>query len=612
MIDNKRHADTVAAQPDASVSQAPGKVQMKPVVQEAPGAAAPGGASASAPGGRGAASAAPAAAPAAVGSNGAGGDPLVDQMVAAMGLPPLPRGNLRPRALRKMGMTEQSARQRAEEMFGVAPGAEGAAGAATAEGGETAAPAQGKLVQAHGSEVGVRDVNIDNGGGRPINPEIAQAMGPMLGGDVSNVMLHQDGQAEAMGAHAFAVGNHLHFAQGKLDTSSESGLALLGHELTHVVQQSNNRVSAPSQAKSDGNAVNVQDPALEHEADLVGARAAAAVSSSISGLSPYGDGANAGSAGPAAQMKPSGDLTSAGGITTVQAKPVVQCEGPAAATIAAVELFKIAGAAVTVGEAATAAATVVSAGAALQQQAAATQATYNGTGPSLHLPSAEGSTASLFYVAESGKDIVAAYIRIKTAKALKVTADQAAAKETGDEAAKKAAAKEAVEAEEANATANATTEVKNVMTTKGRRSASPREFVWDDQNGEAKDPTWGSITLRATGGMAGEADMGIAGNDWTDFNITRPAGAISGVRYLRSVEMSARCGDNTVEWWDYLIVTPTKLEGRDGDAGDLTVHGEAKFTWEDSQTTMTWDPAVTAGSTPRISAPERGDSVPND
>lgn len=106
-----------------------------------------------------------------------------------------------------------------------------------------------------------------------------------FGADFSDVRVHQDGAAEAIGAKAFTRGHDIHFARGQFDPDSAAGQALVGHELTHVVQQRAGRVprhdasplGAVAQAKADDAGVRgvVQtDAALESEADAIGARVA--------------------------------------------------------------------------------------------------------------------------------------------------------------------------------------------------------------------------------------------------------------------------------------------------------------------------------------------------
>jgi hypothetical protein len=68
--------------------------------------------------------------------------------------------------------------------------------------------------------------------------------------------------AEAVGAHAFAVGNDIHFGAGKFQPDDPFGLHLLAHEVAHTQQQS-------SAAPSVQHKLEVSQPgdASEHEAD---------------------------------------------------------------------------------------------------------------------------------------------------------------------------------------------------------------------------------------------------------------------------------------------------------------------------------------------------------
>ena len=89
--------------------------------------------------------------------------------------------------------------------------------------------------------------------------------------DFSAVRIHEGGDAEELDALAYAQGADIHFAPGRFAPGSAQGLELLGHELAHVVQQAQGRVVATAQVT--GVPVN-DDPALEHEADVFGAKAA--------------------------------------------------------------------------------------------------------------------------------------------------------------------------------------------------------------------------------------------------------------------------------------------------------------------------------------------------
>ncbi len=90
--------------------------------------------------------------------------------------------------------------------------------------------------------------------------------------DFSDVKVTKDSdEATQMGAQAFTQGDKIHFAPGNYKPHSTEGQELIGHELTHVVQQKQGRVKATTQAK--GAPVN-DDPALEQEADVMGKKAA--------------------------------------------------------------------------------------------------------------------------------------------------------------------------------------------------------------------------------------------------------------------------------------------------------------------------------------------------
>lgn len=90
--------------------------------------------------------------------------------------------------------------------------------------------------------------------------------------DFSGVKIHDNStQAKNIGALAYTQGKDIHFAPGQYNPDSTSGQELIGHELTHVVQQSQGRVKATTQAK--GIPVN-DDPELEREADEMGRKAA--------------------------------------------------------------------------------------------------------------------------------------------------------------------------------------------------------------------------------------------------------------------------------------------------------------------------------------------------
>ncbi len=126
-------------------------------------------------------------------------------------------------------------------------------------------------------------------------PEDVQTkMEGSFGTDFSDVNIHKnDSSATDMGAHAYTQGNNVHFAPGQYDPSSTKGQELIGHELTHVVQQRQGRVQAmaaklgwgtSNQAATGNTGMAINDsPTLENEADIMGAKAARGDIAHVSG-----------------------------------------------------------------------------------------------------------------------------------------------------------------------------------------------------------------------------------------------------------------------------------------------------------------------------------------
>jgi len=111
-----------------------------------------------------------------------------------------------------------------------------------------------------------------SGQGASMPAPVQAKMERAFGVDLSAVRIHEGTQAASIGAAAYTRGTDIHFAPGQYNPNSERGQELLGHELTHVVQQSQGRVAGGVQGKG---AVTINaDAGLEHEADVLGARAA--------------------------------------------------------------------------------------------------------------------------------------------------------------------------------------------------------------------------------------------------------------------------------------------------------------------------------------------------
>ncbi|SFH00946.1 protein of unknown function [Duganella sp. CF458] len=113
-------------------------------------------------------------------------------------------------------------------------------------------------------------LNLTGSIGRPIPEALRQKMESFFRTDFSAVRIHVGSHAQSIGAHAFTTGSDIYFAHGQYAPDTPRGQQLLGHELAHVVQQRAGRVQAPVGAGT----VIVNQPALEAEADRLGARAA--------------------------------------------------------------------------------------------------------------------------------------------------------------------------------------------------------------------------------------------------------------------------------------------------------------------------------------------------
>jgi len=88
-------------------------------------------------------------------------------------------------------------------------------------------------------------INSLKGGGQPLDPATRSFFEPRFGRDFSQVRVHSDSAdadvAKSINAKAFTVGNHVTMGAGEYQSKSQSGQRLLGHELTHIIQQ--NQVS---------------------------------------------------------------------------------------------------------------------------------------------------------------------------------------------------------------------------------------------------------------------------------------------------------------------------------------------------------------------------------
>ena len=112
--------------------------------------------------------------------------------------------------------------------------------------------------------------------GQPLSAAARAWVEPRLGYDFSQVRVHADAKAaeaaRMLNAHAFTIGRDIHFGAGEYRPESEPGMKLLAHELAHTVQQS----GGPTGLQRYGHEEPVvDDPRLEHEADVAAAKVAA-------------------------------------------------------------------------------------------------------------------------------------------------------------------------------------------------------------------------------------------------------------------------------------------------------------------------------------------------
>lgn len=92
-------------------------------------------------------------------------------------------------------------------------------------------------------------------GGRPLEERARLLLERTLGADFHSVVVHEAPGLASLGVRACASGEHLYFAPGLYAPETDEGLALIAHELVHVLQQRAGRVRG---------GVNT-DPALEQE-----------------------------------------------------------------------------------------------------------------------------------------------------------------------------------------------------------------------------------------------------------------------------------------------------------------------------------------------------------
>jgi hypothetical protein len=126
-------------------------------------------------------------------------------------------------------------------------------------------------------------------GGQPLARPWRERLEPLFGVDFADVRLHDDSashtSARDLDAHAFTVGQHIHFASGQFRPDAREGLHLLAHELTHTVQQRGAVASVATDAVDVDAADSALERAAETTADAVAAGRPAHVRSGLAGAS---------------------------------------------------------------------------------------------------------------------------------------------------------------------------------------------------------------------------------------------------------------------------------------------------------------------------------------
>ena len=83
-------------------------------------------------------------------------------------------------------------------------------------------------------------------------PQVQHEFQTQMGHDFSDVRVHVGHAPTLLGAQSFAHNNNIYFAPGSYNPHSIEGRELIGHELTHVVQQRGGMVPSGEAKKGDG------------------------------------------------------------------------------------------------------------------------------------------------------------------------------------------------------------------------------------------------------------------------------------------------------------------------------------------------------------------------
>jgi hypothetical protein len=119
--------------------------------------------------------------------------------------------------------------------------------------------------QAVSADAGAAVEKAETSGGEPLPAPLKRSFEQSLGADLSGVRVHSGSESaeanQAMGARAYASGDHIHFGAGEYQPSTGGGRELLAHEVVHAVQQSRRGAGLQCKAQAGGG------DAQEQEAD---------------------------------------------------------------------------------------------------------------------------------------------------------------------------------------------------------------------------------------------------------------------------------------------------------------------------------------------------------
>lgn len=172
--------------------------------------------------------------------------------------------------------------------------------------------------------------DVVNSSGSQLDPGVRADMEAATGHDYGDVQVHTDGAAAASArsvrAHAYTVGNHIVFGEGRYHPDTSEGRHTLAHELTHVVQQRQGPVDGTDAAGG----IKLSDPGdrFEREAESVASR----VSAGGGGDAPApagGTGAAAVQRNADAGEEPPVQRQAAGGEDDVEEAPGAEAAAPA-------------------------------------------------------------------------------------------------------------------------------------------------------------------------------------------------------------------------------------------------------------------------------------------